>query len=187
MAPPNHRLVSAAIFLALLIVSPAPAMARAAKHSRLLPPPSSKLVEQVCNGSAITNRRFCLKALSNPEAAAATSLNGLTKVILHLAATNAQHTLDIINGMITSGKTTSPAIKSCAGNYQEVIRSFRMVVGELTEDPMTANYDVKVVGDFIDYCEKALASGNVHVPRISVGNRFVMNYVWMGFQATNNM
>ncbi|OMO54861.1 hypothetical protein CCACVL1_27515 [Corchorus capsularis] len=100
MAPTHFCLVSfATIFLCVFSLSPLPTTFAATTIPRkpLVPkakvalPKASKLVEKICNGDYIVNHKFCLKVLSNPEAAAAKNGNELTKVVMKMAASNAQY------------------------------------------------------------------------------------------------
>ncbi|XVE55124.1 hypothetical protein DITRI_Ditri03aG0135500 [Diplodiscus trichospermus] len=185
MAPNStHLCLVFTIFLSVFALSPSPTIAVISRAP--FPAASSKLVAQLCNGESILNRRFCLKALSNPQAAAAKDANQLTKVVMKLAVSNAQATLDVINEMVKKpGSTQSlKALQTCLDVYKYAIQSFGMIFNELSEDPMTANYDVTVVGPEADNCERALTTARIHAPRISAGNRFLHYYSSMGGEIT---
>ncbi|XWS24935.1 hypothetical protein CRYUN_Cryun27aG0027400 [Craigia yunnanensis] len=191
MAPLNNLCLVLTIFLSVVALSPSPTIAvipRVPKPKVKVPLPaaSSKLVAQLCNGKSILNQRFCLKALSNPQAVAAKDLNQLTNVVMKLAARNAQATLNVINGMIK--KPSSPqslkALQTCLDVYKYAIQSFGMIFNELREDPMTANYDATVIGPEADNCERALATAKIQARRISAGNRFLHYYSSMGGEVT---
>ncbi|KAK6246440.1 hypothetical protein QUC31_001206 [Theobroma cacao] len=189
MAPRNHLCLVLTIFLSVFALSPMPTIAVISRSSQVkvpLPAPSSKLVAQLCNGKSILNRRFCLKALSNPEAAAAKDLNQLANVLMKLAASNAQATLNVINYMVKQpGSPQSlKALQTCVDVYKYAIQSFGMIFAEFSEDPMTANYDVSVVGPEADNCENAMAAAKIRAPRISAGNRFLHYYSSMGSEIT---
>ena len=191
MAPLNRLCLVYTIFLSVFALSPSPTIAviprvPIPKVKTPFPAASSKLVAQLCSGESILNRRFCLKALSNPQAAAAKDLNQLANVVFKLAASNSQVTLNIINEMVKKAGSPSSlkALKSCQDVYKYAVQSFGMVFNELGEDPMTANYDATVIGPEADNCERALATANIQAPRISAGNRFLHYYSSMGGEIT---
>ncbi|MBA0720994.1 hypothetical protein Golax_008580 [Gossypium laxum] len=62
--------------------------------------PSSQLVENLCNGKAVQNRKFCLKALSTPEVIAAMDTTQLGTLIMKLGVANAKATLNVYNEII---------------------------------------------------------------------------------------
>ncbi|XVF46941.1 hypothetical protein PTKIN_Ptkin03bG0068900 [Pterospermum kingtungense] len=193
MANLSNLCLVSTVLLSVFALSPSPTMAlipkvAIPKAKVPLPAASSKLVAQVCNGVYIQNRRFCLKALSNPQAAAAKDLYQLTNVVMKLAAANAQTTLNVINGMVKKpslGSTQSlKALQSCLNGYEYAIQSFGMIFNEVSEDPMTGNYDVTVISLEADTCERALAAAKIQTPRISAGNRFLKYYSSIGGEIT---
>ncbi|TYJ36692.1 hypothetical protein E1A91_A05G325000v1, partial [Gossypium mustelinum] len=137
--------------------------------------PSLQLVENLCNGKAIQNRRFCLKALSTPEIIAAMDTTQLGTLIMKLGAANAKATLNVYNELI---KKLGIQIRNL---------SFEMVSSELVEDPQTTNYDVAVIGSEIANCEKELINAKVQGPRLLAGNRFMKYYVSMGYEITSTL
>ncbi|XP_021285043.1 uncharacterized protein LOC110417138 [Herrania umbratica] len=177
MAPQNHFIAFLTIFLSVYLLSPSPSMVAA----------SPALEKKVCNGDSILNRDFCLKTLSNPQAAAAKNLNQLADAVMKLAASNAQTTLNVITGM--TKKPSSPgclqALKTCEDVYRYAIRSFGMISAELSEDAMSANYDVSVIGPEADRCVNALAAAKVQAPQVSDGNKFLQYYSSLGSQITS--
>ncbi|XVF29827.1 hypothetical protein REPUB_Repub16aG0004600 [Reevesia pubescens] len=195
MAPLNHLCLFLTIFLSVFALSSSTTIAVIPRVTKIpkvkvpFPAASSKLVAQLCIGKSILNRRFCLKALSNPQAAAAKDLNQLTNVVMKLAASNAQDTLNVINEMVknpSSSPQSLKALQTCVNVYKYAIQSFGMIFNELSEDPNTANYDVKVIGPEADNCERALANSKLQAPRISAGNRFLIYYSSMGGELTSS-
>ncbi|MBA0566237.1 hypothetical protein Golob_011072 [Gossypium lobatum] len=55
----------------------------------------SKLVENLCNGNIVENRKFCLKALSTPKAIATRDSTQLGTLIMKLGAANVKATLNV--------------------------------------------------------------------------------------------
>ncbi|XP_022751511.1 uncharacterized protein LOC111300131 [Durio zibethinus] len=192
MAPLNHLCLVITIFLSVSALSPSPTVAvipRVPSPKVKIPSPaaSSKLVVQLCSGKSIMNRRFCLKALSNPQAAAARDWNQLTNVVMKLAVSNAEATLNVIKETVKKPGGSSQSLKAlqtCLDVYKYAIQSFGMIFTELSEDPMTANYDATVIGPEADNCERALATANIQAPRISSGNRCLHYYSSMGGEIT---
>ena len=176
MAPHSHFIVFLTIFLSVNVLSPSSSMVAA----------SPALVAKVCNGKAIMDHDFCLKALSDPKAAAANNLNQLTNAVMKSAASNAQTTFNVIAEM--SKNPTSPgslkALKTCEEVYRFAVRSFGMISKELSEDAMSANYDVSVIGPEADRCVKALEAAKVNAPKIADGNRNLVNYSAVGGEIT---
>ncbi|MBA0756203.1 hypothetical protein Gogos_020487 [Gossypium gossypioides] len=161
MAPPNQLCLVLVIFLSIFLLSSLPTSAIIPKANVSLPMPSSQLVENLCNGKAVQNRRFCLKALSTPEVIAVMDTTQLGTLIMKLGAAYAKVTLNV---------------------YNEIIKK-----PELVEDPQTANYDVAVIGPEIANCEKELINAKVQAPQLLVGNRFMKYYVSMGYEITSTL
>ncbi|MBA0659549.1 hypothetical protein Goklo_011672, partial [Gossypium klotzschianum] len=146
--------------------------------------PSSQLVENLCNGKAVQNRRFCLKAPSTPKVIAAMDTTQLGTLFMKLGAANAKVTLNVYNEIIK--KPGSPqalkVLNCCVEAYKFAILSFEMVSSELVEDPQTANYDVAVIGPEIGNCENELINAKVQAPQLLAGNQFMKYYVSMGYE-----
>ncbi|TYH72656.1 hypothetical protein ES332_D05G269800v1 [Gossypium tomentosum] len=161
MVPPNQLCLVLVIFLSIFSLSSLPTSVIIPKANVSLLISSSQLVENLCNGKAVENRRFCLKALSTPKIIAAMDTTQLGTLIMKLGATNAKAMLNV---------------------YNEIIRK-----RELVEDPQTANYDVAVIGPEIANCEKELINAKVQAPRLLAGNRFMKYYVSMGYEITSTL
>ncbi|TYJ36682.1 hypothetical protein E1A91_A05G324000v1 [Gossypium mustelinum] len=150
IAPPNQLCLVLVIFLSVFSLSSLSTSAIIPKANVSLSIPSSQLVENLCNGKAIQNRRFCMKALSTPEVIVAMDTTQLGTFIMKLGVANAKATLNV---------------------YNEIIKK-----PELVEDPQTVNYDVAVIGPEIANCEKELINVKVQAPRLLAGNRFMKYY-----------
>ncbi|XP_017604166.1 uncharacterized protein LOC108450913 [Gossypium arboreum] len=172
MASTNQLCLVLIIFLLVFSLSSLSTSAIILKANVSLSIPSSQLVENLCNGKAIQNRRFCLKALSTPKVIAATDTTQLGTLIMQLGAANAKATLNVYNEIIK--KPGSPqaleALNCCIEAEKYAILSFEMVSSKLVEDPQTANYDVAVIGPEIANCEKELINAKVQAPRLLAGN-----------------
>ncbi|TYH18350.1 hypothetical protein ES288_A05G263600v1 [Gossypium darwinii] len=171
MAPPNQLCLVLVIFLSVFSLSSLSTSVIIPKANVSLLIPSSQLVENLCNGKAIQNRWFCLKALSTPEVIAVMDTTQLGTLIMKLGVANAKETLNVYNEIIKK-----PAILS-----------FEMVSLELVEDPQATNYDVAVKGPEIANCEKELINIKVQAPRLLAGNRFMKYYVSMGYEITSTL
>ncbi|KAG4200938.1 hypothetical protein ERO13_A05G245390v2 [Gossypium hirsutum] len=176
MAPPNQLCLVLVILLSVFLLSSLSTSAIIPKANVSLSIPSSQLVENLCNGKAIQNHRFCLKALSTPEVIAAMDTTQLGTLIMKLGAANAKATLNSLK-----------ALNCCVEAYKYAILSFEMVSSEFVEDPQTANYDVAVIGPEIANCEKELINAKVQAPRLIAGNRFIKYYVSMGYEITSTL
>ncbi|KAB2030780.1 hypothetical protein ES319_D05G256600v1 [Gossypium barbadense] len=178
MAPLNQLCLVSVIFLSIFSLSSLPTSAIIPKANVSLSVPSSQLVENLCNGKAVENRRFCLKALSTPKIIAVVDTTQLGTLIMKLGAANAKATLNVYNEIIK--KPGSPqalkALNCCVEAYKYAILSFEMVSLELVEDPQTANYEVAVIGPEI-----------ANLPRLLTGNRFRKYYVSMGYEITSTL
>ncbi|TYJ36683.1 hypothetical protein E1A91_A05G324100v1 [Gossypium mustelinum] len=189
MASTNQLCLVLVIFLSVFSLSSLLTSAIFPKANVSLSIPSSQLVENLCNGKAIQNRRFCLKALSTPEVIVAMDTTQLGTLIMKLGAANAKATLNVYNEIIK--KPGSPqalkALNCCVEVYKYAILSFEIVSSKLVEDPQTANYDVAVIGLEIANCEKELINAKVQAPRLLAGNRFMKYYVPMGYEITSSL
>ncbi|TYH72655.1 hypothetical protein ES332_D05G269700v1 [Gossypium tomentosum] len=172
MAPPNQFCLVSVIFLSILSVSSLPTSAITPKANFCFLVPSSQLVENLCNGKAVQNRRFFLKEPSTPEVITAMDTTQLGTLILKLGAAYAKATLNVYNEIIK--KPGSPqalkVLNCCVESYKYAILSFEMVSSELVEDPQTANYDVAV-----------------QAPQLLAGNQFMKYYVSMGYEITSTL
>ncbi|MFQ6665650.1 hypothetical protein Gotur_032317 [Gossypium turneri] len=182
-------MLSFSYFSSIFSLSSLPTSAIIPKANVSLPVPSSQLVENLCNGKAVENHRFCLKALSTPEVIAAMDTTQLGTLIMKLGAANSKATLNVYNEIIK--KPGSPqalkALNCYVEAYKYAILSFEMVSSELVEEPQTENYDVAVIGPEISNCEKELINAKVQAPRLLVGNRFMKYYVSMGYEITSSL
>ncbi|TYI28768.1 hypothetical protein ES332_A05G267900v1 [Gossypium tomentosum] len=189
MAPPNQLCLVLVIFLSVFSLSYLSTSAIIPKANVSLSIPSSQLVENLCNGKAIQDRRFCLKALSTPKVIAAMDKTQLGTLIMKLGAANAKATLNVYNEIIM--KLGFPqaleALNCCVEAYKYAILSFEMVSSKLVEDSQTANYDVAVIGPEIANCEKELINVKVQAPQLLPGNRFMKYYVLMGYEITSSL
>ncbi|KAB2030773.1 hypothetical protein ES319_D05G255900v1 [Gossypium barbadense] len=172
MDPPNQLFLVLAIFLSIFSLSYMTTSAIIPKVNVSPQMPSVQLVENLCNGKAIKNRRFCQKALPTPKVITAMDTTQLGTLIMKLGAANAKATLNVYNEIIK--KLGSPqalkALNCCVEAYKYAILSFEMVSSELVEDSQTANYDVVV-----------------QAPRLLVGNRFIKYHVSMGYEITSTL
>ncbi|TYH72667.1 hypothetical protein ES332_D05G270900v1 [Gossypium tomentosum] len=150
---------------------------------------SKALIAKVCGDDAILDHDFCLKALSNAQANAAKSVNQLVDVAMKEAVAKAHTTLKVIVEMMKkpSSPATLEALKTCQNVYKNSIRSFGMISDELSEDAMSANYDVSLIGPDAETCIKALAAASVNAPEIANGNHDLQYFSSLGHGMTAKM
>ncbi|TYH77531.1 hypothetical protein ES332_D04G160900v1 [Gossypium tomentosum] len=180
MAPPIQVCLVSDIFLVIFSLSFLSTSAVLPKANIPLPKvkipipvASSKLVGNICNYESIGNRRFCLEALSTPEAVVANDSTQLGILIMIFGVGNGKATLNIYNEMIK--KPNSP----------QLLKALNCSFSEFVENPQTTNYDVTVIDPEITNCEKELLDANTQAPRLLVGNRFMHYYIAMGCQITS--
>ncbi|KAB2603492.1 hypothetical protein D8674_004497 [Pyrus ussuriensis x Pyrus communis] len=138
---------------------------------------SAQLVDVVCQKSI--NNTQCMEVLhSDPRVKSASTYILLAQVALDLAIGNAKDSQAFINNLLKSDPTEP--IKQCASSYELVVASFQSAKVEIHEDPLTANYDVKIAGDDAGNCETALRSKGVKYPELSARNHVVLLYSSIG-------
>lgn len=151
---------------------------------------ASQLVENICKET--TNYTKCLEALgSDPRTKSAKNLKVLAKISLKLAINDAKYGLAFIkknlNNKNKNERNAKPVLKQCVASYKAVIASFKSALAELSEDALTANYDVKVAADFADSCENEMVLRKVRAPLISYRNNQVRFYSNIGYVITNKL
>ncbi|MBA0659540.1 hypothetical protein Goklo_011666, partial [Gossypium klotzschianum] len=133
MALPNQLCFALVIFLSIFSLSSLPTSAIFPKVNVSLPRHLSKLVENLCNGNVVENRKFCLKALSTPKAIATRDSTQLETLIMKLGAANVKATVNVYDEI--TKKPGSPqalkALNCCVEAYKYAILSFEMVSSEL--------------------------------------------------------
>ncbi|MBA0720992.1 hypothetical protein Golax_008580 [Gossypium laxum] len=118
MAPPNKLCLVLVIFLSIFSLSSLPTTAIIPKANISLSKVNvsllghlSKLVENLCNGNIVENRKFCLKALSTPKAIATRDSTQLGTLIMKLGAANVKATLNVYDE-ITKKPGSPQALKA---------------------------------------------------------------------------
>ncbi|MED6116279.1 hypothetical protein PIB30_098717, partial [Stylosanthes scabra] len=124
------------------------------------------LAIKVCDGT-LTERAKCMEIVrSNPKIQSAKNPVQLSQFVLELAIHMAKEGQKFLKNL--AKKSNSPALQQCAGfDYDGVVGSFKSALGEIKEDPMTANYDAKVAGDGPDTCDRGLAAEKIVNPAIT--------------------
>ena len=147
----------------------------------------SKLIDEVCNAAMEEDRASCLQVLrSDPKISSAKNYLQLSQYILELALQKGIQGQNFLKEIAKTNK--SPAIQQCAGfDYDGVVGSFSSALGELKEDPETANYDAKVAGDGPETCERGLADEHIVNPSISSLNKNIKLLSTIAFLATNHL
>ncbi|TYH72654.1 hypothetical protein ES332_D05G269600v1 [Gossypium tomentosum] len=177
MDPPNQLYFVLVNFLSIFSLSSLPIIAIIPKANVSLSVPPSQLVENLCNGKAVQNRSFCLKALSTPKVIAAMDKTQLGTLIMKLGAANAKATLNVYNEIIKKPGSLQAlkALNCCVKAYKFAIFSFEMESTELVEEPQTINYDVAVIGP------------EVRAPQLLARNQLMKYYVSMGYEITSTL
>ncbi|RYQ93063.1 hypothetical protein Ahy_B09g099324 [Arachis hypogaea] len=144
----------------------------------------SKLVIKVCDATA-TERAKCMDIMrSNPKMLSAKNIVQLSQAILELGISKGKEGQKFLKEL--AKKSKSPALEQCAGfDYDGVVGSFKSALGEIKEDPMTANYDAKVASDGPDTCDRGLESEKIVNPAITELNKEIRLLSGIAFAATN--
>ncbi|KAG5232392.1 cell wall / vacuolar inhibitor of fructosidase [Salix suchowensis] len=65
--------------------------------------------------------------------------------------------------------------------------SFKSALSELSEDPLSANYDSRVAGDDVQECEDELARDKARFPGLTTRNNYGKLYSAIAFVVTNHL
>ncbi|XP_062099665.1 putative invertase inhibitor [Humulus lupulus] len=180
----GHKVLSSFLTLAvsfLILFSTSPTEASS----------SSQLVKNVCKETI--NYAKCIEALeADPRTKSPKNLNTFAKDSISLAIKNAKDSLYFIQKMLKDKKmsgnsSTRAVLKQCVESYKAVIASFKSARTELSEDAMSANYDVKTAVDYIDSCESEMSLKNVLVSSMPERNNQVRLYSSIGYVITNKL
>ncbi|CAL0303029.1 unnamed protein product [Lupinus luteus] len=122
------------------------------------------LYEGVCRETKNTD---CVPLLKDdPRITSAKNDLDLSRFILEFAEKKAREGKKYILQIAKEHPTE--CIILCANKfYESTITSFISAKGELIEDPTSATYDAKVVGDGPEYCAKAFTTANIENPPIN--------------------
>lgn len=169
------------MFLGLLLISQYPFAANARAHIGL----QSSLISIVCSSSS--NKAECNAILgSSPLAAQAKNYRQLSKVVLEMAYNKAAAGQAFLKKLAATTKI--PALTRCANfDYDGVVMSFKSSLGELKEDPQTANYDAKVASDGTAQCDRGMVAEHVVNPQVTALNSQINFYSELAFLVTNNL
>ncbi|XP_061345115.1 uncharacterized protein LOC133290972 [Gastrolobium bilobum] len=170
-------LCSLLLTLCLILISHSPLQANAK---------GQRVCGQVCK-EALEDRAMCMTILrSDPRILRSKNYVQLSKMVLQLALNKGIEGQNFLKQLALTN--ISPAIEQCANfDYDGVVESFKSALGELEDDPQTANYDAKVAGDGPDTCERGLAAAHIVNPAISALNREILLLSKIAFLATNKL
>ena len=165
------------LFLGLILISQSPLVAKAKSHD--------DLISEICNSSS--DKKTCTDILeSNSKAAKAKNYEQMSKVVLEMAYDKAAEGQNFLKSLAQS--TNCPTLTECAHfDYDTAVLSFKSALGELEEDPQTANYDAKVAGDGPAQCDRGMANAQVVNADVTALNREISLYSEIAFLATNNL
>ncbi|XP_062098972.1 pectinesterase inhibitor [Humulus lupulus] len=151
----------------------------------------SQLVRNICKETI--NYTKCIETLeADPRTKSPKNLNAFAEDSIRLAMENANESLHFIEHMVknkTSGisRSTRAVLKQCVKSYKAVVASFKSALEELSEDAMTANYDVKVAVDFINDCGNEMSSKQIRVPSMPERNEQVRLFSSIGDVITTKL
>ncbi|XP_050214257.1 cell wall / vacuolar inhibitor of fructosidase 2-like [Mercurialis annua] len=168
------RMILAAIFMILISDSTAK---------------TNDLVHDICSATASSSIKFedCASALESDPRTPKADLKLLAKITMELGISNSTNTESLIKNMasnVTTPETLRKPLKECLESYVNLIASFKGALTELDVDPMSANYDVKMVGDYALYCENALTREKAKIGAVSIRNSYAMLYSSIGYVIT---
>ncbi|KAH7525089.1 hypothetical protein FEM48_Zijuj06G0188000 [Ziziphus jujuba var. spinosa] len=143
---------------------------------------ASKLVNSICSQTGDYASKCQQLIGSDRKTKDLEDPKKLAEIVLQMSLEDAQKSYDFINQMLKE-KATEP-VERCVFWYEAVVASFKSAHAELEEDPESANYDVKIAGDYADNCENGLANGSP-IPEISAKNDQVWLSSRIGFAVTN--
>ncbi|XP_061345133.1 uncharacterized protein LOC133290989 [Gastrolobium bilobum] len=173
----SSALCSLLVTLCLILISHSPLQANAKGR---------RVIGQVCK-EALEDRAMCMTILrSDPRILHSKNYVQLSNMVLQLALNKGIEGQNFLKQLALTN--ISPAISQCANfDYDGVVESFKSALGELKDDPQTANYDAKVAGDGTDTCERGLAAAHIVNPAISALNREILLLSKIAFLATNKL
>ncbi|KAJ6434524.1 hypothetical protein OIU84_018106 [Salix udensis] len=91
------------------------------------------------------------------------SANSL-KISLRLGISNTTDTQNYIKKLIKDATPESQkTLSTCLSSYVAATTSFKSALSELSEDPLSANYDSRVAGDDVQECEDELARDKARI------------------------
>ncbi|KAJ6359698.1 hypothetical protein OIU77_003827 [Salix suchowensis] len=76
---------------------------------------------------------------------------------------------------------------TCLSSYVAATASFKSALSELSEDPLSANYDSRVAGDDVQECEDELARDKARFPGLTTRNNYGKLYSAIAFVVTNHL
>ncbi|KAJ9146099.1 hypothetical protein P3X46_028409 [Hevea brasiliensis] len=149
----------------------------------------SKLVEDVCNQAKELGTKFadCVDGLLLDPTSATANLTTLAHISIQLGISNATDTQTYIENMLKSNPGLQKPLKSCLSWYEAIIASFKSALIELEEDVPSANYDVKMVGDYVQGCEDELARDKVQIPSVTTRDNYAKLYSNIAFVITEHL
>ncbi|KAL1308844.1 hypothetical protein AAHE18_17G134200 [Arachis hypogaea] len=139
---------------------------------------------QICHTIA-TERAKCMDIMkSNPKMLSAKNIVQLSQAILELGMNKGKEGQKFLTEL--AKKSKSLALQQCTGfDYDSIVGSFKSALGEIKEDPMTANYDAKVTSDGPDTCNKGMANEKIVNPAITELSKEIRLLSGIAFATTN--
>lgn len=132
----------------------------------LSPTTKANVVENTCKGD-----QLCLSILNqDPKASTAKDTRELAEIGLQIAIKNVTDSEKFTQQL--AEKTPDPQLKqqlsSCADAFKGASRQYNAALGDLTDDPFTASYDVFVSRDGPNYCKEGLEKMGFKVDSVFV-------------------
>ncbi|CAH8327016.1 unnamed protein product [Eruca vesicaria subsp. sativa] len=106
---------------------------------------STKYIDTICNNSK--NKTFCLQTLTTyPPAVSETNMVSLVKIVLGLGLSHAEKTTGFV-AELAKEPTFKRYLKVCNDSYTGIVSELKVAIVESDEDPLSANYDIRVCAD----------------------------------------
>ncbi|CAK7346750.1 unnamed protein product [Dovyalis caffra] len=150
----------------------------------------SKLIQDICTQAVKFQAKYdnCVSALELDPKAASADVATLAKISIKLGISNITDTQNYIKNLLknASAELQKP-LKTCLSWYEAATNSFKSAFLELTEDPLTANYDSKIAGDDVQLCEDELAREKAQIPEVTTRSNYGKLYSTISFLVTDRL
>ncbi|KAB5529195.1 hypothetical protein DKX38_019276 [Salix brachista] len=153
----------------------------------------SQLIQDICKETAESQGTYdgCVGALELDPTADSADISKLAEISLRLGISNTTDTQNYIKKLIKDATPESQKTLSvdplALSSYVAATASFKSALSELSEDPLSANYDSRVAGDDVQECEDELARDKARFPGLATRNNYGKLYSAIAFVVTNHL
>ncbi|KAJ6762638.1 PLANT INVERTASE/PECTIN METHYLESTERASE INHIBITOR SUPERFAMILY PROTEIN [Salix purpurea] len=150
----------------------------------------SKLIQDICKETAESQGTYdgCVGALELDPTADSADISKLAEISLRLGISNTTDTQNYIRKLIKDATPEAQkTLSTCLSSYVAATASFKSALSELSEDPLSANYDSRVAGDDVQECEDELARDKARFPGLTARNNYGKLYSAIAFVVTNHL